>query len=948
MRRNSASLLRVLLILAAFAPGATRLSADKVQTSVDNLRLFEENAGQFDPRVRFLMRGGSYQAFVQPDSVVYTWFSQNDRDLGDPLDRPGWNRETTIRMTLVGASRGAAVEGVGYPTFALSHLDARFDDPGGLRPPQYERVSSRNVYPGVEVQYYLKGAQLEHDFIVAPQADPGSIRMRFDGVDSAEISDRGDLVLISGQHRLVQQAPFAYQGSLQEPAAVEASYVRFDDGSFGYRLGAYDSTKRLVIDPIAWTTYAGGDGVEIVVDVAAGPDGEADILFFTNSATFPVTSEGELIRTGQSTDRAGVLSVRRSGGQYVQEATALLEFSFNVTGILRLDPPADADGSDSSRARQNADYGENIAVYGGRDPGDGRLRFSVALYNRRSDSTLAITAIEDVGRGQAAFGALGPRSADQTVLFLGGVLSSAPAGFTPSEQQQTALEGGGAAVVAVRAGLGRAGSLAPDLVDIRGGTGADSPTALAVAQDGGRIALSYREIQTDKNFTVEYGRSAVNEAFRHQRESSTEDVRVTASTFAGDRLVAAGLADGDLVAGRAMAPVSLTRASFHPVFGPIRRIERFHQNDQHPGEFKAFFWTDQVDGLLPHPETPFRFDAGSNAGLSTVMAQFTFDEAGDPSLVDEPILLAPSPIFTDEYSDGSWVGAGNTRVPIFNDQTPPPIEDYDADRSLFTLSWVPEQSLPFITVTNCQFQPIFYAVPGENVSFFLDAAGVLTSQAQSLPLPQAFPRADGSEVEIALIPKDSGDPSYYPVGLFFGSEVQFNGNIPEAVGPGGYSLAYRIALDAGNGMFQLLPPLAEGEIEISPNGRPCVYTQPDGTAAGVVIRDTDEGRQTFFLAESSMEPGDFVTIFGTGLAPMTQPTTYSLPTILRNSVDGTVRETEVVCNGPYKSPEFVGLWQWNLGPIPRLEDLPSGDHVIEVRVGSGILSNTFRLPISVP
>jgi len=948
MHRNSASFLRVLLILAASAPLAGPLSAGKVQATVGGPRLFEENAGQFDPRARFLMRGGSYQAFVQPDSVVYTWFSQRDRSPGDPSHRPGWNREATIRMTLVGASHGAAVEGVGSPIFTLSHLDARFDDHGGLRPPQYERVSSRGVYPGVEVQYYLKGAQLEHDFILAPQADPGSIRMRFDGVDSAEISDQGDLVLISGQHRLVQQAPFAYQGSLRKPEAVEASYVRFDDGSFGYRLGTYDTTGRLVIDPIAWTTYAGGDGVEIVVDVAAGPDGEADVLFFTNSATFPVTSEGELIRTGQSTDRAGVLSVRRSDGQYVQEATALLEFSFNVTGILRLDPPADASGSDSGRAGQNADYGENVAVYGGRDPGDGRLRFSVALYNRKSDSTFAITAIEDVGRGQAAFGALGPPGAESARISIAGVLSSTPEGFTPSEQQQTALEGGGAAVVAVRAGLGRGGSLAYDLVDIRGGAGWDSPTALAVSRDGARIALSYREVLTNKNFTVEYGLSAVDGLIRRLRESPTEDVHVGAIAFAGDHMVAAGRdADNNLVVGQATLSNSLTRASFHPVFGPIRRIERFQQSDEDPGEFKTFFWTDQTDGLLPHPEAPFRFEAGPNAGLSTVMARFTFDEAGDPSMVDESILLAPSPIFTDEYSDGSWAGAGNTQVPIFNDQAPAPIEDYEAARSLFTFSWRPQQART-LAMTDCQFGLISEAAAGQNVSFFLDAAGVLTSQAQSLPLPHAFPRSDGSEVEIALIPKDSGDPSYYPVGLFFGSEVQFNGNIPEAVGPGGYSLAYRVALDGGNGMFQLLPPLAEAEIEISPNGRPCVYTQPDGTAAGVVIRDTDEGRQTFFLAESPMEPGDFVTIFGTGVAPAEPPTTYSLPTILRDSADETIRETEVVCNGPFKSPEFVGLWQWNLGPIPRLEDLPSGEHVIEVRVGSGILSNTFRLPISVP
>ena len=197
--------------------------------------MFEENAGQLDPRVRFVLRGRTYHAFIQSDSVVYSWFDREDPAPSAPQVRPRWTREATIRMTLEGADRNAIVEGERRP--GPSVLGPEYADPAGLQTTEFERVRAASVYDGIDVEYYLRGGELEHDFIVAPGGDPGRIRLRFDGIDSLEIAPSGDLLLVSGEHRLVQQAPFVYQGELGYPEAIEASYRLEEDGSVVYEIG---------------------------------------------------------------------------------------------------------------------------------------------------------------------------------------------------------------------------------------------------------------------------------------------------------------------------------------------------------------------------------------------------------------------------------------------------------------------------------------------------------------------------------------------------------------------------------------------------------------------------------------------------------------------------------------------------------------------------------------
>src|SRR5262249_50004384 len=162
----------------------------RVAESYGKLPLFfEKNEGQAEPDVRYLSQGSGYTVALTPTEAVL------------------WLRADVVRMKVVGGNRSPEIspsgELVGKSNYFIGN------DPSQWRTniPQYERVTYREVYPGVDLVYYGTQRQLEYDFVVAPTADPDRIRLRFEGPEAVEVDADGNLVLEMGGGRLVLKAP---------------------------------------------------------------------------------------------------------------------------------------------------------------------------------------------------------------------------------------------------------------------------------------------------------------------------------------------------------------------------------------------------------------------------------------------------------------------------------------------------------------------------------------------------------------------------------------------------------------------------------------------------------------------------------------------------------------------------------------------------------------------
>ncbi|HUT40604.1 MAG TPA: DUF4347 domain-containing protein, partial [Gammaproteobacteria bacterium] len=255
------------------------VSAEYLETPL----AFEENTGQTDETVDFLSRGDGYSVFLTDGDAV--------------LVLSGSETQQAVRLDLVGANEDLVVSGQDELASSSNYLLG--DDAANWQTDvdNFASVHYENVYDGIDLRYYGSQRQLEYDFVVGPGSDPDAIRLNFDGVLNAEITATGELHLILNEQgdEIFFKAPISYQtaddGTRIE---VESAYVINDDGTIGFTLGDYDTSRELVIDPILdYTTFLGGTGYDTVEGVAADSAGNVYITGWTGSTDFP-TSVGAL------------------------------------------------------------------------------------------------------------------------------------------------------------------------------------------------------------------------------------------------------------------------------------------------------------------------------------------------------------------------------------------------------------------------------------------------------------------------------------------------------------------------------------------------------------------------------------------------------------------------------------------------------------------------------
>jgi hypothetical protein len=158
--------------------------------------------------------------------------------------------------------------------------------------PHFGRVCYVGVYPGVDLSYHGDGGYLEYDFHVAPDADPGQIRLTFRGAERTSISEGGDLVVSTTAGDLIQRAPMVYQEIGGERRRIDGSFKLLSqeraEPVVGFEIGDYDPSLPLVIDPkIDYSTYLGGTADDLAYAMAVDSSGYVYVTGYTHSTNFP-------------------------------------------------------------------------------------------------------------------------------------------------------------------------------------------------------------------------------------------------------------------------------------------------------------------------------------------------------------------------------------------------------------------------------------------------------------------------------------------------------------------------------------------------------------------------------------------------------------------------------------------------------------------------------------
>lgn len=232
-----------------------------VAASVPPTFEFIQNQGQWPAVVRFAVPLPAGQLFVENGGFTYALAESR------PHPRPGTTDSSTFqprrghayRVYLDGANEEARPTGHQPTSLLRNYFQGSNPATWASNVLSFGEVAYEQLYPHISLRLYENAQQqLEYTFTVQPGGQPSGIGLRYEGANHLSLDPEGNLRIATSVGLVTELAPHAWQtaanGQRQPVAcafALEKNLVRF-------RLGDYDPSRPLVIDPtIVFATFSG-------------------------------------------------------------------------------------------------------------------------------------------------------------------------------------------------------------------------------------------------------------------------------------------------------------------------------------------------------------------------------------------------------------------------------------------------------------------------------------------------------------------------------------------------------------------------------------------------------------------------------------------------------------------------------------------------------------------
>jgi hypothetical protein len=321
---------------------------------------FEENQGQAAASIKYLFRGKGYSLALTNSGMRLTAsgevgnFDQANRGQSQRFAiRPGSTDPTRLLMKFEDASSHAKIEGEELLSGRVNYLIGSEPTEWHVNIPTYARVRYKDIYPGIDLLFHDDQQGLEYDFVVSPEASADEIRLHFDDASKVRLNRSGDLILSTSNGTVTIQRPTMYQVRDNSRRMVDGGFRRIAGNTIGFRVGRYDHSKPLIIDPVlAYSTFLGGSNYGAIYAIAVDAAGSAYATGFTADKDFPVTAgvfqssiktttqtafvaklnpsgtalEYATYLGGRSLDRGFAIAVDNAGNAYVTGATNSPDF----------------------------------------------------------------------------------------------------------------------------------------------------------------------------------------------------------------------------------------------------------------------------------------------------------------------------------------------------------------------------------------------------------------------------------------------------------------------------------------------------------------------------------------------------------------------------------------------------------------------------------------------
>jgi len=158
---------------------------------------FVENKGQLDATVKYVARGPRGSVFFTPTEVVFEIVERRTPRLkrshvAEPETvMPEERRGVVVRVSFPGANTDPVVEGRNALPGKVSVLRGTDSTKWQTDIRSYAAVAYRDIYPGIDLVFAGEMGELTRKFVIRPEGDIGTVRMRYAGIESLELTDDG-------------------------------------------------------------------------------------------------------------------------------------------------------------------------------------------------------------------------------------------------------------------------------------------------------------------------------------------------------------------------------------------------------------------------------------------------------------------------------------------------------------------------------------------------------------------------------------------------------------------------------------------------------------------------------------------------------------------------------------------------------------------------------------